>query len=104
MNMAQSQFRDPHHFASTYQAEELPAGNAMVTGRGYIRNLAVPSEHRGKGHGTNIMQQIVQDADRLGKPLSLHARPELHGWYKKFGFRVKGEDAFGHVLERNPVS
>jgi len=75
----------PDRFRATY---ETPHGSARVTPTGYVHNVFIRPEHRGVGHGTALMNQIVSDADRLGLPLSLNAREDLHLWYQRMGFNV----------------
>lgn len=60
--------------------------SARVTSRGYVHNVSTHSAMRGQGHGTALMAEIIQDADRLGRPLSLNAREDLHPWYRGMGF------------------
>jgi len=86
-------------FQSTYQSEY---GSARVTPEGYVHNVFVPEGQRGRGHGAKVMGKILADADRIGKPLTLHAREDLHDWYGALGFKVTGRDVFGPRLERQP--
>jgi N-acetylglutamate synthase-like GNAT family acetyltransferase len=86
-------------FAPVYQSEH---GSAHVSPGGYVSNVHIRGEMRGQGHGTALMQRITSDADRLGQPLSLHARPDLHGWYRRLGFEQTESDALGPRLERKP--
>lgn len=86
-------------FAPVYSTQH---GSARVSSDGYVHNVAVNYWSRGQGHGTELMQKITSDADRLGKPLVLHAREDLHPWYGRLGFTPTGEDGLGHVLERTP--
>jgi GNAT superfamily N-acetyltransferase len=62
------------------------------------------SINRGKGHGTRLMQMIVNYADEKGLDLVLEAQPYgyadkmspntagLRAWYVKFGFQHVGEN------------
>ena len=71
-------------FRPTYESEH---GSAKVTPSGYVYNVGIRPEVRGQGHGTALMRQIITDADRLGSPLSLNAREDLHPWYQRLGFQ-----------------
>jgi len=86
-------------FNPVYESEH---GTARVTGEGYVYNVGIRSSERGQGHGTKLMGQITADADRLGKPLTLHAREELHPWYERQGFQVEGHDVLGPRMKRLP--
>src|SRR5262245_26084724 len=81
-------------------------GSARVTPSGYVSNVRIRQDVQGKGYGTALMQQVTSDADRLGKSLTMHARPELHGWYGRLGFQHTGYDVIGGNrlprLERRP--
>jgi len=77
---------------------EYETASAIVGAKGYVRNLR--AGERGMGHGTGLMQKIVSDADASGVELSLHARPDLHEWYGRFGFRHREDDIIGPVLHR----
>ena len=87
-------------FEPVYRTEH---GSAKVSPTGYVWNLSVYGS-RGRGRGTELMQQITADADRLGKPLTVHAREELHPFYQRLGFEKVGTDELGHRLERKPRS
>jgi GNAT superfamily N-acetyltransferase len=80
-----SQF-DVHGFKPTYESSY---GSARVTPGGYVHNVAVRESERGKGYGSALMAEITTDADRLQRPVSLHAREELHPWYRRMGFEVQ---------------
>jgi predicted GNAT family N-acyltransferase len=100
-----SQVFHPVQFKGMYQGQY---GTARVSPEGYVSNLRVREEQRGRGHGSSIMKQVTDDADKLGHGLTLHARPELHGFYAKHGFVRTGDDYIGGVphprLERKPKS
>lgn len=64
-------------------------------GRGkIITRINVPAEFRGKGHGTALLKQIIEDADREKIALYLEIQSsdglsydELEAWYKRHGFK-----------------
>jgi len=58
-----------------------------------ITRINVPIEHRGQGIGTNLLQQVCDDADYEEKDLILEIVPsgslnydQLEAWYAGFGF------------------
>lgn len=66
---------------------DTPYASASVGPSGYLRNLVVHHEHRGEGHGHELLSMITADADARGVPLLAHARDELvTGLYAKHGF------------------
>jgi GNAT superfamily N-acetyltransferase len=59
----------------------------------HIHRINVPWEYRGKGYGTQILNDITNDADRDGITLCLVPVPSaewskktLVDWYKRHGF------------------
>lgn len=80
-------------------------GSARVTPSGYLYNLVVDSEHRGQGHGHELLRTVTSHADRQGLVLYTQARRELHPFYGKHGFAPTPE-AVGvgdlPVLKRSP--
>ena len=75
----------PEAFQPTYESKH---GSARVTPSGYVHNVYIREKVRGQGHGTKLMGKIIEHADRLGRPLSLNAREDLHPWYQRMGFQV----------------
>jgi GNAT superfamily N-acetyltransferase len=62
-------------------------------GRIVVDKIVVPKELRGKGLGTDIMNEVISASDALGMPLSLTPSGDfggnvnrLHDFYKSFGF------------------
>jgi predicted GNAT family N-acyltransferase len=58
-----------------------------------MHNFVTNVEHRGEGHGTRLMHDVVAYADRTGQDIYAHARPELHDFYGRFGFETTGREA-----------
>lgn len=61
-----------------------------------ITRINVPQKHRGKGLGTRLLQQILDDADAEGAHLALMISPsdgldykQLHDWYARHGFKQR---------------
>lgn len=75
-------------------------------GRVYVSNVLVGYWCRGQGLGSQLMQQVCDEADLHGSVLHLHCRPEMTAWYERFGFVAKPdaeEDPFwGIGMEREP--
>lgn len=60
----------------------------------HINNLAMRPEYRGRGHGSALLQHILNEARRLGaRRATLEVRASNLGarrLYERFGFRVAG--------------
>lgn len=63
----------------------------------YVNRINVPHELRGRGLGSQLLDQIVEDADQERVSLCLHpvasgglSRDELIAWYRRRGFRLVG--------------
>jgi predicted GNAT family N-acyltransferase len=80
---------ESEQFKPVYQTR---FASAKVSPGGYVYNVATNVNMRGQGHGTELMNQITADADRMGKSLTLHARTELHPWYQRLGFEHEADD------------
>jgi GNAT superfamily N-acetyltransferase len=61
---------------------------------GFLEDIFVDAEHRGKGVGRALVEAAVEEAkkEKCYKLIctSRHARKELHDWYKKLGFADHG--------------
>jgi predicted GNAT family N-acyltransferase len=56
-----------------------------------LERFAVRQSHRGKGHGTTLVEATIADARRAGFGTALiHAQAHLEAWYATFGFRATG--------------
>jgi GNAT superfamily N-acetyltransferase len=61
---------------------------------GFIEDVYIKEEHRGKGYGSKLMKLLIEKA-RECKCYKLictsrFARPEVHGFYKKLGLKKYG--------------
>lgn len=71
-----------------------------------IVDIALLPEHRGRGVGTALLRELIEEADAAGKPLSIHveqnnpARP----LYDRLGFEEAGEFGVYVLMRRAPVS
>jgi len=75
-------------------------GTVQVSGD-YIRNLHIKDEHRGQGHGTELMNDVV--AEHGDRQLSLNARHDLHPFYERLGFKATGDVDFGQPRMTRPA-
>lgn len=82
----------------------------LGTGLYEINRINVPQEHRGKGYGTKILQQILDDADKEQVKLVLSVfssdmrgimkNDELIAWYMRHGFKMV---SYVHHLMERPI-
>lgn len=64
-----------------------------------ITNLEVDPARRGHGHGTELLEMVLREADIRGSNVVLGARAELHPWYERHGFAVQpGRDFLGYPM------
>jgi ribosomal protein S18 acetylase RimI-like enzyme len=53
----------------------------------YVDYIALDSSYRGKGIGTEIVSEFLEDIKKHRRSIHLYpARKELHGWYERLGF------------------
>lgn len=71
-----------------------------------IHRINVPESARGKGHGTTLLKEIIEDADQEGVMLILGPSPsggldfdQLVAWYERYGFTWTRS---GAMMERMP--
>lgn len=72
-------------------------GSLQLSSDGYVSNLHIRDEVRGQGHGTALMQEAI--AQHSGS-LTLNARPDLHPFYEKLGFKATGDTDLGQPRMR----
>ncbi len=65
----------------------------------YVSTVAVLPEHRGRGIGREVVRRLVEGDDKRGIQWILHARPELHPFYRENGFELAPD-----MLKRPRVS
>jgi ribosomal protein S18 acetylase RimI-like enzyme len=84
------------------RAEDVPVGRLYVDRwprEIRIMDITLVPEHRGKGIGTHLLQELQAEAAAAGKSLSIHVErdnPALH-LYARLGFQVI-EDKGLHLL------
>src|SRR3954470_23744764 len=68
-------------------------GEAVPPGRSYLVTAVEVREERGQGHASNLLQQIIRDADAEGATLLLSVESDGTGlsdealrlWYTRYG-------------------
>lgn len=89
------------------KAEIVPTTIEGAEGVLEVVRLTTISSHRGKGYASQIMQRIIDDADRCFRVLMLH--PKTYGltgitnlitFYQKFGFIVIQDEPV--IMARQP--
>ena len=78
------------------------------TGRHEIRivDIAMAPAWRGRGIGTAIVGAIFHEADRSGRPVTIHVERDnpARAWYARLGFARVGERGFHDFMERRPAA
>jgi GNAT superfamily N-acetyltransferase len=63
---------------------------------GFLENLFVNEEHRGKGVGKKLIENLIKEAKEQGCykliGTSRYDRPEVHAMYEKIGFKDYGKE------------
>lgn len=63
---------------------------------GLLEDVYVEEEYRGKGIGTDIVEEIIQEAKDQGCykliGTSRDSRPQVHEWYERLGFDNYGRE------------
>ena len=107
------------HFQDTYYKQEFPDAQYSIVelegksiGRLYldrreeedrIIDIALLPEYRGKGLGGALMKEILDEADRAGKPVGIHVErnnPAMH-LYQRLGFVKTGEHGLYYLMVWN---
>lgn len=67
----------------------------------WINRINVPVGFQGKGIGSSLLQQILDDADNVGAKLALTINPyglltyeQLRDWYERHGFEEDHDGIF----------
>jgi ribosomal protein S18 acetylase RimI-like enzyme len=71
-----------------------------------IVDIALLTEARGRGIGTSIIKDLMDEAAREGKPLSIYVEnfsPSLH-LFERLGFSKAGEQNFYLLMQWQPNS
>ena len=68
-----------------------------------IIDIALLPDYRGKGIGTRLLKQVLDEANRAGKSVGIHVErnnPALH-LYERLGFLKTGESGLYYLMEWN---
>ena len=80
------------HYLVTKGGEPIAAARWVSTDEGIkLERFAVLKEHRRKGLGYIILQQLLNDVVPINKDIYLHAQVGVESFYEKYGFIVVGE-------------
>jgi predicted GNAT family N-acyltransferase len=70
-------------------------GTARLLPDGRIGRMAVLGPWRGTGVGAALLLTLLERARQLGmERITLHAQTHAAGFYRRFGFRARGEEFF----------
>ena len=65
----------------------------------YLWYIGVEPWEQGKGIGGNLLKEIIEDANTMGRSIYLETSTIKNiPWYKKFGFKIYNEMDFGYTL------
>lgn len=65
----------------------------------YLWFIGVHPVHKGLGVGSELMLELVSDAEKMGRPLYLETSTVKNlPWYKKFGLKIYNEINIGYTL------
>ena len=89
--------------------EDEPAGRLYVDRREdeiRIVDIALLPEYRNRGIGGTLLGDLVAEADRVGKPLTIHVERfnRARRFYERLGFREIADRGVYLLLERRPAS
>jgi ribosomal protein S18 acetylase RimI-like enzyme len=89
-------------------AAAVPIGRIVVNrARDEIRlvDLVIEPARRGRGVGTNLVNQLIAESENARKPFRLHVLrgSRAFGWYERLGFRVIQEKEIHLEMERTPT-
>lgn len=100
--------RYPDASFNVIELDGTPAGRLYVHRREReirIVDISLLPEHRAKGAGTSLLENLIRESETAGKPLTIHVEtlnPAMR-LYQKLGFRPIGETGVYLLMER-PVT
>jgi ribosomal protein S18 acetylase RimI-like enzyme len=112
------QFNAQHsHYKSAYKGADflIIEQNGTDIGRLYvwrtekqirIMDIAILPEFRGKGIGTRLLSQFIQESDKSGKRINIHVEyynPAIN-LYNRLGFKKVDDTGVYYFMERKPVT
>jgi ribosomal protein S18 acetylase RimI-like enzyme len=103
------------HYAGEYPgaefqvilADDQPAGRLYVHQRPddiRVMDIALLPQFRGRGIGTVLMNQLLEEGARTSRTVSIHVEvfnPARH-WYERLGFRAVASNGVYLLMERPP--
>ncbi len=79
--------------AVAYDNEGQPVATGRLLPDGHVGRMAVRKSARGQGIGSQVLQALLAEAQRLGyQSLVLHAQTHAVGFYLRHGFSLRGEE------------
>ena len=87
--------------------DERPAGRILVFRENSVARLvdiALLSEYRGRGIGTQLLHELISQCEKDGVPLRLQVLKNnpARRLYERLGFKKTGEDSMYYEMERKP--
>ena len=70
-----------------------------------LMDIALLPEHRGKGVGTHLLKRLMEEADRSGKPLTIHVERQNPALtlYRRLGFEVAADRGVYVLMRWEPA-
>ena len=105
---AQSEGYSTTHPNATHQiilADDRPVGRLYLdrgTDEYHILDITVAENYRNQGIGATVLNDVIADADRQGKPVTIYTEtfnPSLR-LFERLGFRQDSVDGFLVLLKR----
>ena len=109
---AQDAYYREHYFPATFDVIDVegePVGRLYVArweDEIRIIDIALLAEHRGRGTGTALLRELLDEAGRAGKRLSIHVEknnPALR-LYERLGFMPIEDRGVYLLLEATPAA
>lgn len=91
------------------EVDGSPAGRLYVhRGPSDIRimDIALAPAFRGRGIGTELLGELIEEAEKSGRTLSIHVERNnpARSLYDRLGFRPAGEHGIYVLMERAPLA
>ena len=83
---------ESHHYLLFLNKEPIAAARWRKTAEGIkLERFAMLPEFRNKGLGSELLQRIKEDVSVFGKKVYLHAQIKAVPYYKRAGFKKRGD-------------
>ena len=97
----------PEAERSIVEVDGAPAGRLYVQRwpkEVRLVDIALLPDFRGRGLGTELIQRLVSEAARAGKPVTIHVEifNPARALYERLGFAPRGEQGMYVLMERKP--